>query len=123
MICECGRCDALGLPYCPLCGANLRPISFPIPIPSELVSLCQDWHNGQTSSMYSVSSTGRIHDEDTLTGLSLELMDVQKACERLPMLPVKEESDTDREKESYARLASKWFAILERWEATLPAKE
>lgn len=48
-------------------------IEFPIPADPELIELCQDWHGGQASAMYSVASTYFIHDADTLIGLNLEI--------------------------------------------------
>jgi len=49
---------------------------------AELYDICTDWHGGQTSAMYSVSSTGTIHDIDTLRGLTSELRSCIKLCER-----------------------------------------
>ncbi len=48
-------------------------MEFPIPVSVELRQLCADWHSGQWSAMYSVSSTGTMHDGSVLTGLWSEL--------------------------------------------------
>lgn len=62
---------------------------FPIQAPPELIALCTGWHSGQTSAMYSVLSTGHIHDADTLISLSIELsIDARntKNTEQYPLL-------------------------------------
>jgi hypothetical protein len=56
-------------------------ISFPWSVGyAELYDICTNWHGGQTSAMYSVSSTGTIHDLDTLRGLTSELRHCVKLC-------------------------------------------
>lgn len=49
---------------------------FPLPAKQALIEICTSWHSGQTSAMYSVSSTGTIYSQDTLSGLVAELRDV-----------------------------------------------
>ncbi len=55
---------------------------FPLDLPEahrhEWLTICEHWHNGQWSSMYSVLSTGRIHNADTLAGLESELRQVAR---------------------------------------------
>ena len=46
---------------------------FPIIAPYRLITLCEHWHNGQASAMYSVLSTGRIVNREILVSLSCEL--------------------------------------------------
>lgn len=56
-------------------------VQFPMPASSELLDLCNDWHGGQTSAMYSVLSTGYIHDEAMLCGLASEMrMSAERAA-------------------------------------------
>ena len=47
---------------------------FPIVAPYRLIILCEHWHSGQASAMYSVLSTGRIMNRDILVSLSCELV-------------------------------------------------
>jgi hypothetical protein len=51
---------------------------FPIEASAELVAFCTDWHGGQWSSMYSVSSTGAIHSAEYLRGLASELRAIRR---------------------------------------------
>lgn len=117
--------NAEGLPYCAMCGGIIRPVEFPIvEIPRELVELCQSWNGGQTSSMYSVSSTSTIYNADILRGFSCELRDVVRYLNDHVSSSPAEEDARDFRKESADRLiASRWEAICERWEATLPEEE
>lgn len=68
--CRCCRLD--------LCDLHVEDQSilssqFPMTAPAGLVVICREWHGGQSSSMYSILSTGLIANESTLWGLETEL--------------------------------------------------
>ena len=70
-------------------------------VPSELLQVCSDWHGGQTSAMYSVSSTGTIYNIDTLSALSCELLQCAKQVRAI---------------EPSTKLARHWEKRLKQWE-------
>ncbi len=45
---------------------------YPIEPPATLIALAMEWHEGQTSAMYSLLSTKLIHNDDHLHNLSCE---------------------------------------------------
>jgi len=63
-----------------------KPMEFPYTVGyAELHEICVNWHSGQWSPMYSVSSTGTIHDIHVLRNLSVELGQSVRAAERTGM--------------------------------------
>ncbi len=53
---------------------------FPIEVPDWFCAIAAEWHSGQASALYSVSSTGYIHDYPTQVQLGSEL----RGCRKLP---------------------------------------
>ena len=60
--------------YCEQCGEHLPKMIYPHYVPEQFVNAASLHHDGQTSAMYSVSSTGYIHDRDYRSLLEAELI-------------------------------------------------
>lgn len=48
-------------------------VEFPVQVSAELSYAASLWHDGQWSSLYSLSSTGKIHSWEQINGLEVEL--------------------------------------------------
>ncbi len=53
---------------------------YPIEVPDWFCAIAAEWHGGQTSALYSVSSTGFIHDN----GYRLQLEGELRQCAKMP---------------------------------------
>lgn len=73
--------------YCPRCARKINEdnpglipwvVAYPIQVRDSWVKMAGTWHSGQASALYSVSSTGTIHDYPTQVQLECELRHAMK---------------------------------------------
>lgn len=64
MICQHCRDTVKEGNYCQSCGLHDVKMHYPHFVPEHFVQVANDWHDGQTSALYSIGSTKYIYNKE-----------------------------------------------------------